>query len=103
MFYDNQNYIMKLLETEIPRYRRTRKDRKLLLLQDQKMFSIYSKVHYSDTVRFGIKNHILPKSLLYAGLRINFKLVKEKALRKHSLHEKTTASVLLKLFISSNE
>jgi len=31
------------------------------------------------------------------------KLMKKKALRKHSLHEKTAASVLLKLFISSNE
>ena len=31
------------------------------------------------------------------------KLIKGKALRKHSLHEKTAASVLLKLFISSNE
>ena len=30
------------------------------------------------------------------------KLMKGKALRKHSLHEKTAASVLLKLFISSN-
>ena len=29
--------------------------------------------------------------------------MKEKALRKHSLREKTTASVLLKLFIISNE
>jgi len=27
----------------------------------------------------------------------------EKALRKHSLHEKKAASVLLKLFISGNE
>jgi len=34
---------------------------------------------------------------------INIKLMKGKALRKHSLHEKTAASVLLKLFISSNE
>ena len=33
----------------------------------------------------------------------NKKLMKGKALRKHSLHEKTAASVLLKLFISSNE
>jgi len=33
----------------------------------------------------------------------NRKLMKGKALRKQSLHEKTTASVLLKLFISSNE
>jgi len=31
------------------------------------------------------------------------KLMKGKALRKQSLHEKTAASVLLKLFISSNE
>jgi len=31
------------------------------------------------------------------------KLMKGKTLRKHSLHGKTTASVLLKLFISSNE
>jgi len=29
--------------------------------------------------------------------------MKGKALRKHSLHEKTAASVLLKLFISGNE
>jgi len=40
-------------------------------------------------------------------IRLNFeyktKLVKRKALRKHSLHEKTAASVLLKLFISGNE
>jgi len=31
------------------------------------------------------------------------KLMKGKALRKHSLHKKTAASVLLKLFIRSNE
>jgi len=31
------------------------------------------------------------------------KLMKGKALRKHSLHEKTAASVLLKPFNSSNE
>jgi len=31
------------------------------------------------------------------------KRMKGKALRKHSLHEKTAASVLLKLFISGNE
>ena len=34
---------------------------------------------------------------------MKIKLMKEKAPRKHSLHEKTAASVLLKLFISSNE
>ena len=34
---------------------------------------------------------------------ICIKLMKGKAPRKHSLHEKTAASVLLKLFISGNE
>jgi len=34
---------------------------------------------------------------------VNKKLMKGKALRKHSLHEKTAASVLLKLFISGYE
>ena len=34
---------------------------------------------------------------------VDIKLMKGKALRKHSLHEKTAASVLLKLFISGNE
>jgi len=34
---------------------------------------------------------------------LNNTLMKGKALRKHSLHEKTAASVLLKLFISGNE
>jgi len=33
----------------------------------------------------------------------NMKMMKGKALRKHSLHEKTAASVLLKLFNSGNE
>ena len=42
----------------------------------------------------------LAKSLF---LLRKIKLMKGKALRKHSLHEKTTASVLLKLLISSNE
>jgi len=32
----------------------------------------------------------------------HIKLMKGKALRKHSLHEKTAASVLLKLFISKD-
>jgi len=34
---------------------------------------------------------------------ISIKLMKGKSLRKHSLHEKTAVSVLLKLFISGNE
>ena len=42
----------------------------------------------------------LAKSLF---LLRKIKLMKGKALRKHSLHEKTAASVLLKLLISSNE
>jgi len=48
---------------------------------------------------------------VYSGMSTNtnmylliiIKLTKGKALRKHSLHEKTATSVLLKLFISSNE
>jgi len=34
---------------------------------------------------------------------LKIKLMKGKALRKHSLHEKTAASVLLKLFISRKD
>jgi len=34
--------------------------------------------------------------------KLLFKLMKGKALRKHSLHEKIAASVVLKLFISSS-
>jgi len=40
------------------------------------------------------------QTVLWEG---DIKLMKGKALRKYSLHEKTAASVLLKLFISSNE
>jgi len=40
---------------------------------------------------------------LFCRVRMDIKLMKGKALRKHSLHEKTAASVLLKLFISGNE
>jgi len=47
----------------------------------------------------GLVTEFLQVKLL---LTINNKLMKGKALRKHSLHEKTAASVLLKLFISSN-
>ena len=39
----------------------------------------------------------------YLSAPHNIKLMKGKALRKHSLHQKTAASVLLKLFISGNE
>ena len=44
-----------------------------------------------------------PKLLHHENKRRHIKLMKGKAPRKHSLHEKTAASVLLKLFISSNE
>ena len=53
---------------------------------------------------------LLPKfffCLCYDGflsiIHCHTKLMKGKALRKHILHEKTEASVLLRLFISSNE
>ena len=42
------------------------------------------------------------KSFLYSKIATNtrrFKLLKGKGLRKHSLHEKTAASVLMKLFL----
>ena len=50
------------------------------------------------------QNHcviLMYTSTLYEQFII--KLMKGKALRKHSLYEKTAASVLLKLFISSDE
>ena len=63
---------------------------------------------------FFINNCIsLKLSMFMIGYKVHFvmvhlnltynTLIKRKALRKHSLHEKTAASVLLKLFISSNE
>jgi len=47
---------------------------------------------------FGIKSITLIKKEVFQN---GIKLMKEKALRKHSLYEKTAASVLLKLFIMS--
>ena len=44
----------------------------------------------------------MPEAIFDNDLRKS-KLMKGKALRKHSLHEKTAASVLLKLFISGKE
>ena len=41
--------------------------------------------------------------LSHAIQKMYTKLMNGKALRKHSLHEKTAAPVLLKLFISGNE
>jgi len=49
----------------------------------------------------------MAKKYRYTAAHCQFELLTElmkgKALRKHSLHEKTAATVLLKLFISSNE
>ena len=56
------------------------------------LYSTVDNIHVfvdNDNIMYILKNAI--------------KLMKGKALRKHSLHEKTAASVLLKLFISSNE
>ena len=49
------------------------------------------------------ENVRIPSSQIEQNNKQNIKLMKAKALRKHSLHEKTAASVLLKLFISGNE
>ena len=51
---------------------------------------------------FNINNTIKIISFFYLKSNL-IKLMKGKAPRKHSLHEKTAASVLLKLFISGNE
>ena len=45
------------------------------------------------------KFHYISRSNTFQSI----KLIYGKALRKHSMHEKTAASVLLKLFISGNE
>ena len=48
--------------------------------------------------------HVAQRPERHYGTPIHtIKLMKGKALRKHSLHEKIAASVLLKLFISGNE
>jgi len=54
-------------------------------------YSINDRMTYSSTVQTS------------DSLMCFIKLMKGGALRKHSLHEKTAASVLLKLFISGNE
>ena len=62
------------------------------------------------TIKFGYACHRFPVQQMLTSLslkvvlKLKIKLMKEKALRKHRLQEKTTAaSVLLKLFISSNQ
>ena len=61
------------------------------------MKQLIQKFKYQD--KYVFKGRLLYKK----NGCMNIKLMKGKALRKHSLHEKTAASVLLKLFISSNE
>jgi len=55
--------------------------------------------------KHNIKNTDTNELILFPTLGRNIKLMKRKARMKHSLHEKTAASVLMKLFISycSNE
>ena len=52
-------------------------------------------VHYNN---YNVLYHIFS---FWCVIGIKIKLMKGKALRKHSLHEKIAASVLLKLFINS--
>jgi len=52
---------------------------------------------------FGGRSQYAPGMWLQSPLSVYIKLKKGKSLRKHSLHEKTAASVLLKPFISSND
>jgi len=69
-------------------------------LVDTRLFEIVIScriMFFGDIAVFNQLFHnicVLPESI---------RLVKGKALRKQSLHEKTAASVLLKLFISGNE
>jgi len=65
-----------------------------------KIDKIYKFLNLSCSNKLQVcsKREHLPKSTEHI-----LKLMKGKALRKRSLYEKTAASVLLKLFISSNE
>jgi len=53
------------------------------------------------TIGWQLKHHMASLGKYAYYLIIN--LMNGKALRKHSLHKKTAASVLLKLFTSGNE
>jgi len=61
---------------------------------------VYESMDIFDNHSSNTPNNPNKSSSLKVG---KLKLMKGKALRKHSLHEKTAASVLLKLFISGNE
>ena len=66
--------------------------------------SINIKVVYTrPSQAYEVSLYIFRRTLLLFQLKLsNNKLMKGKALRKHSLHEKTAASVLLKLFNTFN-
>jgi len=55
------------------------------------------------STRIPVANYPFNVLILIPHIGMNNKPMKGKALWKHSLHEKTAASVLLKPFISSNE
>jgi len=63
-------------------------------------FNIFYNV--SKLGLYSKSDQLLDQTLLHNRTFI-IKLMKGKAPGKHSLHEKTAGSVLLKLFISSNE
>ena len=66
------------------------------------MLCLYLKKALGPRIVF--VRHIVVRLIIFKIIfKFCIKLMKGKALRKHSLHEKTAASVLLKLFISSNE
>ena len=76
--------------------------------QDQIMLSNVSSVFCRLTCLLGCFETSSAHSFFYFNSCRNlysycFILMKGKALRKHSLHGKTAASVLMKLFISGNE
>jgi len=62
-----------------------------------KLDNLDNKLCYKNNLSYDVH------SKYTQSLLVKLKLMKGKALRKHSLHEKTAASVLLKLFISGNE
>ena len=76
------------------------------------IYLLFLNIYFNDSVRFQEpkspdtihieQGHFLNIILVFK-INTGFKLMKGKTLRKHSLHEKTAASVLLKLFISGNE
>ena len=78
-------------------------------LQHVSVVKLYYKITIVNNV-YVLGMYVLRLVMNLTGLCVvnvicnsTIKLMTGKALRKHSLHEKTAASVLLKLFISGNE